>query len=55
MAFYKKIRQKINGKWYPQAVTAAGTMTTDEVAERLSDVLLEYICDYLQVYVLCVA
>ncbi|MDR0895268.1 MAG: HU family DNA-binding protein [Prevotellaceae bacterium] len=37
MAFYKKIQQKINGKWYPQAVTAAGTMTTDEVAERLSE------------------
>lgn len=34
MAFYKK--QKINGKWYPRALTQGDPYTTDDVAERLS-------------------
>jgi DNA-binding protein, histone-like, putative len=34
MAFYKK--QKLNGKWYPRAVTKGHPATTDEVAEKLS-------------------
>lgn len=34
MAFYKK--QKLNGKWYPRAVTKGRPATTDEVAEKLS-------------------
>ena len=35
MAFYKK--QKMNGKWYPRSFTV-GTMDTDQVAERLSQI-----------------
>lgn len=34
MAFYKK--QKLNGKWYPRAVTKGHPATTDDVAKRLS-------------------
>ena len=34
MAFYKK--QKLNGKWYPRAITKGRTATTDDVAKRLS-------------------
>lgn len=34
MAFYKK--QKLNGKWYPRAVTKGRPFTTDDVAQRLS-------------------
>ncbi len=36
MAFFRKIQQKINGLWYPQAVTVGKPATTDEVARRLS-------------------
>ncbi len=35
MAFYKK--RKLNGKWYPRAVTLGGTADTKEVARRLSE------------------
>lgn len=34
MAFYKK--QKLNGKWYPRAVTKGHPCTTDDVAKQLS-------------------
>ena len=34
MPFYKK--QKLNGKWYPRAVTKGHPATTDDVAKRLS-------------------
>lgn len=36
MAFFKKVKQKDTGKWYPRAVTKGRPYTTDEVAERLS-------------------
>ena len=38
MAFYKKIKKKINGLWYPQAVTVGKPVTTDEVADRLAQI-----------------
>ncbi len=36
MAFFKKIKQKINGTWYPISVTVGKPVTTDEVAKRLA-------------------
>lgn len=36
MAFYKKEKQKVNGKWYPRSVTVGKPVTTDEVAKRLA-------------------
>lgn len=36
MAFFKKTKQKINGKWYPKSVTVGKPVTTDEVAQRLA-------------------
>lgn len=36
MAFFKKMKKKINGKWYPQSVTVGKPVTTDEVAKRLA-------------------
>lgn len=36
MAFFKKVKQKDTGKWYPRAVTQGRPYTTDEVAEQLS-------------------
>lgn len=36
MAFFKKVKQKINGKWYPQSVTVGKPVDTDEVAKRLA-------------------
>lgn len=36
MAFYKKTKQKINGKWYPKSVTVGKPVSTDEVAKRLA-------------------
>lgn len=36
MAFFKKTKQKINGKWYPISVTVGKPVTTDEVAKRLA-------------------
>ena len=36
MAFYKKSKQKVNGKWYPRSVTVGKPVTTDEVADRLA-------------------
>lgn len=36
MLFWKKIQQKINGKWYPRLVTIGKPATTQEIAERLA-------------------
>ncbi|MDR3118283.1 MAG: HU family DNA-binding protein [Mediterranea sp.] len=36
MAFFKKRRQKINGKWYPEAVIVGHPVTTDHIADRLA-------------------
>lgn len=36
MAFFKKAKKKINGKWYPQSITVGKPVTTDEVAKRLA-------------------
>ena len=30
MAFYKKKKQKVNGLWYPMAVTVGKPVNTDE-------------------------
>ena len=38
MAFYKKIKQKINGLWYPKSVTVGKPVTTDQVADRLAQI-----------------
>ncbi len=38
MAFFKKVQQKINKKWYPQSVTVGKPVTTDEVAKRLAEI-----------------
>ena len=36
MAFFKKEKQKINGKWYPRSITVGKPVTTDEVARRIA-------------------
>lgn len=38
MAFFKKVKQKINGLWYPKSVTVGKPVTTNEVADRLSQI-----------------
>lgn len=38
MAFFKKIKQKINGLWYPQSVTVGKPVKTDEIADRLAQI-----------------
>lgn len=38
MAFFKKMKKKINGLWYPQSVTVGKPVTTDEVARRLAEI-----------------
>lgn len=38
MAFYKKTLKKLNNKWYPQSITVGKPVTTDQVADRLSQV-----------------
>lgn len=38
MAFYKKKKQKVNGLWYPMAVTVGKPVNTDEVAGRLAQI-----------------
>lgn len=38
MAFFKKIQQKINGKWYPKSVTVGKPVTTKEVSDRLAQI-----------------
>jgi predicted histone-like DNA-binding protein len=36
MAFYKKKRQRLSGKWHPFAVIVGKPVTTDHVADRLA-------------------
>lgn len=36
MAYYKKIKLKSNGKWYPRSLTVGKAVTTKEVGERIS-------------------
>ena len=36
MAFYKKTKMKVNGKWYPKAVLVSSPATTEQVAKRLA-------------------
>ena len=38
MAFYKKIQQPVNKKWYPRSIVVGDPATTDEVAQRLADI-----------------
>ncbi|MDR2388334.1 MAG: DNA-binding protein [Tannerellaceae bacterium] len=38
MAFYEKVKKKINGLWYPQAITVGKPVSTDEVADRLAQI-----------------
>ena len=37
MAFYKKVKAKINGKWYPRSITVGKPVTTTELGQRISD------------------
>lgn len=37
MAYYRKVKRKVNNKWYPQGVTIGKAVTTKEVANRLAD------------------
>lgn len=36
MAFFKKIKLKTNGKWYPQSFTVGKPVSTMELAQRIS-------------------
>lgn len=36
MAFWKRIKMKINGLWYPKSVLVGSPITTKQVAERLA-------------------
>lgn len=36
MAFFKKVKAKINGKWYPRSVIVGKPVTTVQVAKRIS-------------------
>lgn len=36
MAFFKKVKKAINGKWYPQGVTIGGPVSTKEIADELA-------------------
>lgn len=36
MAYYKKIKLKSNGKWYPRSVTVSKPVTTAEISNRIS-------------------
>lgn len=38
MAFFKKVKKAINGKWYPQGVTVGGPVDTREIAARLAQI-----------------
>lgn len=38
MAFPRKKRQKINGQWYPMSVMIGKSVSTNEVADRLSQI-----------------
>lgn len=36
MAFFKKIQQHINKKWYPRSVLVGSPIGTEQVAKRLA-------------------
>ena len=36
MAFYKKMKMKVNGKWYPKSVLVGSPISTEQVAKRLA-------------------
>ena len=36
MAFFKKVKKKLTGLWYPEAITVGKPVTTDQVADRLA-------------------
>ena len=36
MGFYKKIKMKVNGKWYPKSVLVMSPVTTEQVAKRIA-------------------
>ena len=38
MAFFKKVKKKITGLWYPQVVVVGKPATTDQVAARLAQI-----------------
>ena len=38
MAFYKKIQQPVNKKWYPRSIVVGDPASTDEVAQKLADI-----------------
>lgn len=38
MAFYKKVKQKINGLWYAKSVTVGKPVTTNQVADQLAKI-----------------
>lgn len=38
MAFFKKVKKAINGKWYPQGVTIGGPVGTDKIADELAQI-----------------
>lgn len=38
MAFFKKVKKKINGLWYPQSITVGKPVNTNLVADRLAQI-----------------
>ncbi|MCH5169349.1 MAG: DNA-binding protein, partial [Prevotellaceae bacterium] len=36
MAFYKKMQQNVNDKWYPRSVLVGTPISTEQVARRLA-------------------
>lgn len=38
MAFYKKVKKKLNGKWYPQSVLVGSPITTEQVCKHPNSV-----------------
>ena len=38
MAFYKKIQQPVNKKWYPRSIVVGDPATTKEIADRLAEI-----------------
>ena len=36
MAFYKKTKMKVNGKWYPKSVLVVAAATTEQIAKRIA-------------------
>ena len=36
MGFFKKIKMKINGKWYPKSVLVGKPVTTEQIAKRVA-------------------